>query len=217
MPRHTNVLPNAHFHKDWQERVRTWFDQPARKQRRRQARLKKAARIFPRPIQGALRPVVHPPTVKYNMKVRLGRGFTLEELKEAGINRHTALTIGVAVDHRRRNRSDKSFKTNVQRLKEYRSKLILFPRDKKHPKSGEATAEDQAKPEQQTGVLLPIKPRSAKLEVVNLADIDPKQSAYATLRKARSDARLIGVRALRAKKKAEEAALESQKAAKGKQ
>jgi len=27
MVRHNNVIPNQHFHKDWQNRVRTWFDQ----------------------------------------------------------------------------------------------------------------------------------------------------------------------------------------------
>lgn len=32
-------------------------------------------------MAGALRPVVHPPTQRYNFKTRLGRGFTLEELK----------------------------------------------------------------------------------------------------------------------------------------
>lgn len=45
------------------------------------AREKKAVRIFPRPTAGPLRPVVHSQTLKYNMKVRAGRGFTLEELK----------------------------------------------------------------------------------------------------------------------------------------
>jgi large subunit ribosomal protein L13e len=25
--RHNNVVPNQHFHKDWQTRVKTWFDQ----------------------------------------------------------------------------------------------------------------------------------------------------------------------------------------------
>lgn len=45
------------------------------------ARALKAARVAPRPTAGALRPVVHAQTVKYNNKVRLGRGFTLEELK----------------------------------------------------------------------------------------------------------------------------------------
>ena len=37
--------------------------------------------MFPRPTAGALRPVVHGQTVKYNTKKRAGRGFTLEELK----------------------------------------------------------------------------------------------------------------------------------------
>lgn len=42
---------------------------------------------------------------QYNSKVRLGRGFNVEELKEAGISKKMALTIGIAVDHRRTNKS----------------------------------------------------------------------------------------------------------------
>lgn len=38
MVRHNNVISNNHFRKEWQLRVRTWFNQPARKQRRRSAR-----------------------------------------------------------------------------------------------------------------------------------------------------------------------------------
>jgi large subunit ribosomal protein L13e len=30
-----NVIPNNHFHKKWQFMVKTWFNQPARKIRRR--------------------------------------------------------------------------------------------------------------------------------------------------------------------------------------
>ena len=41
----------------------------------------KAAAIAPRPAAGLLRPVVRCATQKYNMKTRLGRGFTLQELK----------------------------------------------------------------------------------------------------------------------------------------
>jgi len=211
MPAKRNqTVPNAHFHKDWQRYVKTWFNQPARKKRRRLARAAKAVRVFPRPVQGPLRPVVHPPTLKYNTKVRLGRGFTLEELKEAGVNKHLALSIGIAVDHRRRNKSDKSLKVNVQRLKEYKSKLVLFPRDHKKPKAGEASPTEKV--EQQTGVVLPIKPRLLKQETVKLSQIDSKTSAYATLRKARTDARLIGVRAKRKKEKEEKAATEAAKA-----
>lgn len=33
--KHNNVVPNGHFKKDWQSYVKTWFNQPARKKRRR--------------------------------------------------------------------------------------------------------------------------------------------------------------------------------------
>ena len=121
MVRHNNVVPNGHFKKHWQNYVRTWFNQPARKTRRRNGRLThflikpcvlgyhltkrerkkkkikwysmlvlsfkfsarqlKAVKVFPRPTAGPLRPVVHGQTLKYNMKVRAGRGFSLEELQ----------------------------------------------------------------------------------------------------------------------------------------
>lgn len=45
------------------------------------ARAEKARALFPRPTAGPLRPVVRGQTVKYNMKQKLGRGFSLEELK----------------------------------------------------------------------------------------------------------------------------------------
>lgn len=80
-PKHNNMIHNNHFHKQWQNYVRTWFDQPGRKKRRRVARVKRALQIAPRPVAGALRPIVRCPTFKYNTKVRAGRGFTLEELK----------------------------------------------------------------------------------------------------------------------------------------
>lgn len=76
-----NMIPNAHFHKDWQRRVRCWFDQASRKKRRRLTRLKKAAEIAPRPVKGLLRPIVRCPSARYNTKLRVGRGFTIEELK----------------------------------------------------------------------------------------------------------------------------------------
>ena len=79
--KHNNQLPNAHFKKDWDRRVKTWFDQAGQKRRRRLLRKEKAAAIAPRPAAGLLRPIVRCPTNKYNMKTRLGRGFTLKELK----------------------------------------------------------------------------------------------------------------------------------------
>lgn len=97
------------------------------------ARAAKAARVFPRPVAGALRPVVLGQTVRYNMKKRVGRGFTFEELKAAGISKTLAPTIGISVDHRRKNRTASGFERNVQRLKEYLSNLVVFPKNAKKP------------------------------------------------------------------------------------
>lgn len=79
--KHNNQLPNGHFHKDWQRYIKTWYDQPGRKKSRRVARAKKALKVAPRPVDGLLRPIAHCQTLKYNMKVREGRGFTFLELK----------------------------------------------------------------------------------------------------------------------------------------
>ena len=46
----------------------------------------------------------------------------------AGIDPKTARGIGIAVDHRRRNRCEESLKVNVDRLGEYKSNLTVFPR-----------------------------------------------------------------------------------------
>ncbi|KAM3534870.1 hypothetical protein MY4038_001771 [Beauveria bassiana] len=78
--KHNQKIVKNHFHKDWQRRVRTHFDQAGKKASRRTARQAKAAALAPRPVD-KLRPIVRCPTIKYNRKVRTGRGFTLTELK----------------------------------------------------------------------------------------------------------------------------------------
>ena len=45
---HNDVIPNAKYNKDWQEKVKTWFDQPGRKRRRRLNREKKASATAPK-------------------------------------------------------------------------------------------------------------------------------------------------------------------------
>eukprot|EP00914_Ancora_sagittata_P027003 GHVO01052966.1.p1 GENE.GHVO01052966.1~~GHVO01052966.1.p1 ORF type:complete len:181 (+),score=21.86 GHVO01052966.1:14-556(+) len=137
MVKHNNVLPNVHFRKDWKSYVRTWFDQPGRKHRRYENRQKKLAKMGTRPVD-SLRPVVHPPTQRYNMKTRLGRGFTLEELKAAGVSPKFALTVGISVDHRRRNHCEESLAANTERIKEYLKRLVVFPRKSGQPKKGTA-------------------------------------------------------------------------------
>jgi large subunit ribosomal protein L13e len=200
--KHNNVLPNAHFRKNWQQRVKTWLDQAGRKKSRRIARKAKAARVAPRPTQ-ALRPVVRCQTVRYNTRVRAGRGFTLAEVKAAGLTAKYATSVGVAVDHRRRNKSDESLNENAKRLREYVSKLVVFPRKQAHPKKGDASKADQAAAVQVTGEVLPIKRVQAKPEFVALTDDLKNKNAYLALRQARTNAKLVGIRARKAKEAAE--------------
>jgi len=56
-----------------------------------------------------LRPIVREQTIKYNRKLRLGRGFTLEEVKGAKLGVAFARSIGIVVDHRRKNKSNEAF------------------------------------------------------------------------------------------------------------
>ncbi|KAI9125039.1 hypothetical protein QN277_014383 [Acacia crassicarpa] len=198
MVKHNNVIPSSHFRKHWQNRVKTWFNQPARKTRRRLARQEKAVKIFPRPTAGTLRPVVHGQTLKYNMKVRAGRGFSLEELKAAGIPKKLAPTIGIAVDHRRRNRSLESLQTNVQRLKTYKAKLVVFPRRARKFKAGDSAAEELANATQVQGQFLPIVREKPSVELVKVTDEMKAFDAYKKLRVERTNARHVGVRLKRA-------------------
>lgn len=143
--------------------------------------------------------------MKYNAKRRAGRGFTLEELKEAGIPAKFAPTIGIAVDFRRRNRSLEGLQENVNRLKAYKASLVVFPRRANKPKAGDSSAEELKTAAQFKGELMPIKKAKAGVEKVALTDAMRAEKAYATLRLERMNARMVGVRAKRA---AEEAAAE---------
>merc|ERR1712176_460324 len=183
--------------KDWQRYVKTWFNQPARKIRRRNTRVEKAAKIAPRPL-GKLRPVVACPTYKYNVKQRAGRGFTLEELKQAGLSKKYAQTIGIAVDHRRRNQSVESLQLNAQRLKEYKSKLILFPINSKKARKGDSSPEELSKAVQLAGEVLPVKPVVKRARAMAVTDDMKGFKAFQTIRQARSFKKLAGIRAKRA-------------------
>jgi len=127
MVKHNNVRPNNHMgRKDYQRYIKTHFDQPTKKRHRAKMRKLSAARKAPRPLR-KLQPIVRCPTIKYNMRQRLGRGFSREELKKAGLRPKYARTIGIKVDLRRRNKSLDALNLNVRRLKQYISALVLFP------------------------------------------------------------------------------------------
>lgn len=151
MVKHNNILPNIHLRKHWQRWVKSSFDQAGRKRRRLEARRAKAARVFPRPLQ-TLRPIVASCTTRYAGKPRIGRGFTLEELSQAGLSQRFARTVGIAVDHRRKSRTTEAFQRNVARLRAYREKLVLLPLNPKalkKAKKGQTIADSDAKADAQ--------------------------------------------------------------------
>ncbi|KAF8202859.1 60S ribosomal protein L13 [Pholiota molesta] len=201
---HNNVLPANHFRKDWQRRVRTWFDQPGRKLRRRTARKTKAASLGVRPLN-LLRPAVRAQTVRYNRKVREGRGFTLSELKEAGIGRKEARGVGIVVDHRRRNLSEEGKKVNVERLQAYKARLIVFPRKAGKPRRAIPQCDEDLKAIT-TRVAIPL-PDAYPAEAPRKISSEEKEfKAFRTLRVARANQRHEGARKARAAKKDEEEA-----------
>ncbi|CED84022.1 60s ribosomal protein l13 [Phaffia rhodozyma] len=199
-----NVLHANHFRKDWQSRVKTWFDQPGRKTRRRQARSTKATALGARPVK-SLRPAVRCPTVRYNTKVREGKGFTLQELKLAGVGKKEARGLGISVDHRRRGGAVVGQEANVERLKAYRARLIVFPRKAGKPKSGDSAEADLSAETTRAPIPLPTlyeaeKPRAITAE-------EKEFNAFRALRDARATGRNAGkVKARAEKKAAEEAA-----------
>ena len=145
------MIHNVHLKFDWADKVKTWYNQPGRKKRRRRLRLRKAALTAPNPTH-KLRPIVRGQTNKYNTKIKLGRGFTEKELKEAGIRGLSyARSLGIAVDLRRKDTSKETLDLNAGRIKEYISRMILYPRNEKKPDKKpqvpEATAEKLNSPE----------------------------------------------------------------------
>lgn len=193
MVKHNNVIPNQHFKKDWQRYVKTWFDQPAQKKIRRDRRMAKAAKLAPRPTH-KLKPVVRCPTVKYNTKLRTGRGFTLEEIRAAGLIPREARTIGIAVDHRRRNKSEESFARNVKRLEAYKKRLVVFPkRGRKTPL--DSTRKECAKAKQVFDrEVIPISTTQRSLGARAITQAEKDASVHGRLRWALIDEKRWGLR-----------------------
>ncbi|CEJ93972.1 Putative 60S ribosomal protein L13 [[Torrubiella] hemipterigena] len=202
--KHNQKIVNNHLRKDWQRRVRTHFDQAGKKASRRVARQAKAAAAAPRPVD-KLRPIVRCPTIKYNRKVRAGRGFTLTELKEAGIPRLVAPTIGISVDFRRQNLSEEGLALNVARLKAYKERLILLPRKSNAPKKGDTKTDASKLAQTSISSVLPITQLDRAVKEIKKADMpaEVEGGAYRALRNARAIARYAGAREKRAKDAAE--------------
>jgi large subunit ribosomal protein L13e len=186
MVKHNNIIPNIHCGKKYLQssrgplKVKLALDQASRKKSRRVARAARAAALAPAPVQ-RLYPVVHCPTQKYSAKVRLGKGFTLEELKTVGLHPTYAQTIGIAVDARRRNRCEESLRVNVARLQAYQANLIVL-------KKGDA-----APPQVKTTIQPSIKLASA-IVLETVTDNMKAIHAHSSYRAANQETRVAGYR-----------------------
>ena len=76
---------------------------------------------------------------------------------------------------------------NVDRLKEYKARLVVFPR---HAKKGTEVPDVP----QLTGDILPRPSKPEAVSYVQLTDEMKNERAYGKLRAARNDARLVGIR-----------------------
>lgn len=188
MVKHNNVIPNLHFHKKYCAssrgplKVKLTLNQAGKKKSRRLARAKKAAAIAPAPLQ-KLRPIVHCQTQKYSAKTRLGKGFTLEELKVAGLSAKYARTVGIAVDFRRTNKSNESLELNVARLNAYKANLVVLKK-----------GDDASSLTQLTGVIQPIEKVAAEIEMADVTDEMKEFKAFTTIRVARKETKVAGFR-----------------------
>merc|ERR1712029_131788 len=197
------VLPNAHFRKrkTWAKLAKTWFNQPAKKVARRAARAIKAQQVAPRPVAGSFRPVVQAESFRYNAKQRIGRGFTTAELKAAGLSVNQAKQVGICVDKRRVNKSAENLQRNVQRLKEYQSKLVVLKN------RSESTDVEQNKEQKIFNVI--GYPSKSVVESAKIEEADRKGSVYQAFHMARANAKYAGQRQKRREAKA---AAEAEKA-----
>jgi len=192
MVKHNNVIPNIHFHKKYLQssrgplKVRLSLNKATQKKARRLKRAEKAAKMAPRPLN-KLRPIVHCPTQRYSAKQRLGRGFTLEEIRGAKLNPKYARTIGIAVDHRRVNKCEESLARNVARLEEYKKNLVVFSR-----KTGAAAPADV--PAQNLGTILPLPKKSTEIVMEAITDEMKEFKAFTTMRVARQESKVAGYR-----------------------
>ncbi|KAI5192746.1 large subunit ribosomal protein L13e [Nematocida minor] len=132
--KHNNALTTGHFKKT-SLRYKTWFDQPIQKRLRKEKRQQKAKQIAPTNVE-LLRPAVRCNSRRYNIKERLGRGFSFAEIVQAGLTAKEARQLGISVDPRRYTRSEESLDLNVSRIKNYLSKITVYESKREAIESG---------------------------------------------------------------------------------
>lgn len=125
--------------------------------------------------------------------------------------------IGISVDHRRKNRSEEGFKANVDRLKLYKSKLVIYPRkpSSKRTKAGDADKKEieavEAGEQNKLKTVLPVKQPATRIKARKITKEEKEATVTAVLRKALTDHKRAGARAKAAADKAEKGAAAAKK------
>merc|ERR1711959_501353 len=118
-----------------------------------------------------------------------------------------APTIGIAVDHRRRNRCSESLDENTERLKLYMSKLRIFPKGsgRKSVKKGDtARAELQNVAQNTLKEIIPIPKPTLRIKARKITSEEQEKSVYKILLKARTDKKYEGAKRKKAAESKEE-------------
>ena len=111
-------------------------------------------------------------------------------------------------DHRRRNRCTESLQANVERLKLYMSKLLLFPKKSgaKGVKKGDTPRSELQNVAQNTlKEIIPVPKPQKRIKARAITEEEKSESAYKKLKKARTAAHYQGERIKKAKEAAAKA------------
>ena len=111
------------------------------------------------------------------------------------------------MDHRRTNKCQESLDLNSDRLKDYKARLVVFPRRSgtKNVKKGDSEAAGK-KDAQQIKTINALPEASKAVVMAPITAEMTSFNAHATLRNARNDARMMGIRLKKSKEEKKEEA-----------
>lgn len=140
----------------------------------------------------------------------------------AGVSKYQARSIGIAVDHRRRNKSEESLRANTARLQQYMARLVVktnaqskkWAKDKAG-RSAEladfAAGKDAGVAGEGKAILAIGSGRSDQVEFKPITDDMKSTMAFRALRQAWVDQKMGGIRVKRAEDAAKKAAAKKKK------
>ncbi|AEA39114.1 60S ribosomal protein L13 (nucleomorph) [Cryptomonas paramecium] len=125
MAKSNGIFSKGHFRKHWQIFVKTWFNQPLQKKKRKNSRIHKEKKRLVDNAPNYIKPLVHCSGPRHNTRIKFGRGFSVNEIKKANIPINYSNSLGIKIDKRRKTSNSLTL-YNIRRLKDYKSKIIHF-------------------------------------------------------------------------------------------